>query len=188
MPSIKDFEKNSKTKTIRGAKAHVAKGAAPKKKQQRRPGRDAAAIEEHDFVEDTVMTENKPPQQPKADQPIFTADAHEETEPKVSSSSSSDAHFENDTHEGDDKIHLNFYGSELLRARAPKAFEVADAIADEWMKDGSFEALPVGHPLAQVAAQVGLRKAKDIEKKLEEKGVFMFARMGYQYAKSKLKK
>jgi hypothetical protein len=34
----------------------------------------------------------------------------------------------------------------------------------------------------------GLRKAKEMEKKLEEKGVFMMARMGLEYAKSKFNK
>lgn len=87
---------------------------------------------------------------------------------------------------GREKLHIDFYGSELLRARVPKAFEFAEAVADDWVNDGRFEGLPVGHPLAQLGAQQVLRKAKDIEKKLDEKGVFMLARVGLEYAKSKL--
>lgn len=93
-----------------------------------------------------------------------------------------------DQKDPEEKVHVQFPGSELLRAQAPKAFEVVDAIADDWMKDGRFEALPLGHPLAQIAAQKGLRKAKDIEKKLDEKGVFLLARTGLEYVKAKLKR
>lgn len=190
MPSIKDFEKENKKRAGSAASAQASAGAAGKKKTQprRRPGRDETASPE-DTVIETDSNSNQKPLDPA--KPVYTADAHEETEPTPeqmhggTGAESQDA-FGSET--GDDKIHLNFYGSELLRARAPKVFEIADAVADDWMKDGRFEALPVGHPLAQMAAQVGLRKAKDLEKKLEEKGVFMFARMGYQYAKSKLNK
>lgn len=84
------------------------------------------------------------------------------------------------------KVHLEFYGSEIIREKAPKAMELADTVADEWTKDGQFEGLPVGNPIAQMAAAKVLRKAKDVEKKLEEKGVFMMAKIGLDYVKSKI--
>ena len=87
-----------------------------------------------------------------------------------------------------EKIHLEFYGSEVIRQKAPKVMELADTVADEWMKDGQFEGLPVGNPIAQLAAAKVLRKAKDVEKKLEEKGVFAMAKMGLEYAKSEIEK
>lgn len=87
------------------------------------------------------------------------------------------------------KIHIDFYGSETLRSRAPKAFELAEAVAEEWVNDGRFEGLPVGSPLAQFAAQLGLRKAKDIEKKIEKKledtGVLMIAKSAIATARNK---
>lgn len=86
------------------------------------------------------------------------------------------------------KIHIEFPYSELVRARVPKAFEVAENVAEEWVNDGDFENIPVGHPLAQMTVAAGLRKAKEVEKKLEEKGVFAMAKMGLEYAKSKIKK
>ncbi|UXR64993.1 hypothetical protein EZJ49_01855 [Bdellovibrio bacteriovorus] len=86
------------------------------------------------------------------------------------------------------KVHLDFYGSEMIRQKAPKVMELADSVADEWVKDGQFEGLPVGNPLAQVAAAKALRKAKDVEKKLEEKGVFAMAKMGIDLIKSKIDK
>jgi hypothetical protein len=91
-------------------------------------------------------------------------------------------------HEQDEKLHLEFFGSELIRQKAPKIMDVADSVADEWVKDGQFQSIPVGHPLAQYAASKVLRKAKDVEKKLDEKGVFVMARMGLDYVKSEINK
>lgn len=85
-----------------------------------------------------------------------------------------------------EKIHLEFYGSDLLRTKAPQVMELADTVVDEWVKDGQFQGLPVGNPIAQIAAAKALRKAKDVEKKLEEKGVFIMAKMGFDYLKSKI--
>lgn len=86
------------------------------------------------------------------------------------------------------KFHLNFVGSELIRQKAPKVMDLADTVADEWVHDGKFEGLPVGNPLAQMAAAKALRTAKDVEKKLEEKGVFTLAKMGVDYVKTKIEK
>ncbi|MBX2987013.1 MAG: hypothetical protein KF802_03865 [Bdellovibrionaceae bacterium] len=90
------------------------------------------------------------------------------------------------------KVHLDFYGSETLRAKAPKAFEFAEAVADDWVNDGRFEGLPVGHPLAQFAAQVSFRKAKDLEKKLEQKleetGVLSIAKSVLENARTRLQR
>lgn len=83
------------------------------------------------------------------------------------------------------KIHLEFYGSEALRQKAPQAFELAEAVAEEWVKDGNFQKLPISSPLAQLVAAVGLQSAKRVEKKLEEKGVITMAKMGFEFAKTK---
>lgn len=78
-------------------------------------------------------------------------------------------------------------GYEMMREKAPKVAEVADAIYDQWKKDGDFQGLPLPiPPLAQVAVGLGLRKAKDLEKKLDEKGVFTAAKMGVEFAKMKV--
>lgn len=91
-------------------------------------------------------------------------------------------------HQEKEKIHLNFYGSELIRQKAPKVMELADTVAQEWVDDGKFEGLPVGNPIAQMAAAKALRTAKDVEKKLEEKGVITMAKMGVDFVKSKIEK
>jgi hypothetical protein len=85
------------------------------------------------------------------------------------------------------KVHIEFPYSDMIRAKVPKAFEVAEIVATDWVNNGNFENVPVGHPVAQMTVAAGLRKAKEVEKKLEEKGVFMMAKMGLAYAKSKIK-
>ncbi|WP_413560678.1 hypothetical protein [Bdellovibrio sp. HCB209] len=87
-----------------------------------------------------------------------------------------------------EKTHLEFYGSEIIRQKAPKVMEIADTVVDEWKHDGNFDSIPVGHPLAAMAAGRALRKAKEVEKKLEEKGVFAMAKMGVDYVKSEIDK
>ena len=96
--------------------------------------------------------------------------------------------FGDEPSEDNAKVHLDFYGSELIRQKAPKAMELADTVAEEWVRDGQFEGLPVGNPIAQIVAAKALRKAKDVEKKLEEKGVFIMAKMGFDYLKAKIDK
>lgn len=66
------------------------------------------------------------------------------------------------------KVEINFAGSELLRSRFPKPFEVAEAVATAWSGDAKFDHLPISHPLANWAAQKGLLKAKELEKKVSE--------------------
>ena len=88
----------------------------------------------------------------------------------------------------DKKIKIEFPYSELLRAQAPKVFatveEVANNVTQQWKKDEKFENIGMPHPLAELAATQILEKAKKVEKKLEEKGVFSLAKMGIAIAKA----
>lgn len=174
MPTIKDFE------TKHGKTRHAPKHAGAKKtksKNHRRPGRETSPAE----AEEAIMQVDETV--PHADETVKLSDEAVKVADQAAKETE-DAGAKTD----DGKVHLHFYGSDILKAKAPKAFELAETIADEWVKDGRFEGLPVGHPLAQLAAAYGLRKAKNVEKKLEEKGVFMMARMGLEYAKTKLQK
>lgn len=165
MPTIKDYE-------------------SKKKKARRRPGREEveAAVEEsheelvemaEEIVEETAETVRKAQETTeKAEEPVQAA------------AETSDA----EEMSGRKKVHIEFPYSDLVRAKVPKAFEVAENVAEEWVNDGNFENVPVGHPLAQLTVAAGLRKAKEVEKKLEEKGVFAMAKMGLEYAKSKINK
>ncbi|PWU16205.1 MAG: hypothetical protein C5B49_10830 [Bdellovibrio sp.] len=67
-----------------------------------------------------------------------------------------------------DRVEIHFRGSEMLRSRFPKPFELAEEVATQWVHNGDFENLPIGHPLGQWAAQQGLQRAKNLEKRLME--------------------
>lgn len=85
-----------------------------------------------------------------------------------------------------EKVKIEFPYSEVLREKAPRAFEVAENVATQWKNNEKFENIGLSHPLAEIAAVKTLEKAKLVEKKLEEKGVFAIAKMGTEIAKSKL--
>ncbi len=131
------------------------------KKPKRRPGRDPV---EENKVEEEIITSSS------AD---FTSE-------------STGAGKKMDTDQK--KVELNFYGSEIIKNKAPQVFEFAETVATDWVNNGRFENIPISHPLAKAATAYGLRKAKNVEKKLEEKGVFMLAKVGYDYLQSKIMK
>lgn len=83
-------------------------------------------------------------------------------------------------------VKIEFPYSELIRAKVPKAFEVVEKAATDWKNEGDFTDLGIGHPLAGIVASQALQKAKDVEKKLEEKGVISMAKMGIEIAKSQV--
>ncbi len=85
-----------------------------------------------------------------------------------------------------EKVTIEFPYSELIRAKAPKAFDVAEKVATDWKNEGDFTDLGIGHPVAEIVASQALKKAKDVEKKLEEKGVFSIAKMGFEIAKAQV--
>lgn len=184
MPSVKDFENKNEQAAATTAAAVDESSAKKSTRPRRRPGRDDVQAGEIAPDEASVHDDVEP---------AVTAGLHSDEAPAAGSADRDAAEPANEPASGEpapeepaQKVEINFPYSELLRAKVPQAFDLAEAVATDWVHDGRFEALPVGHPLAQLAAQVGFRKAKDLEKKLEEKGVFMLARVGYQYAKSKL--
>ncbi|MEK6774332.1 MAG: hypothetical protein AABY64_10350 [Bdellovibrionota bacterium] len=97
-------------------------------------------------------------------------------------------HEESSTAPDRKKVKLEFYGSDILKQKAPTAFELAENVAEEWVNDGRFEDIPVESPLAKAFATYSLRKAKKIEKKLEEKGVIALVKIGIDYAQSKMRR
>lgn len=85
-----------------------------------------------------------------------------------------------------EKVTIEFPYSDILRSKAPKAFDVAEKVATDWKNEGDFTDLGIGHPVAEIVASQALQKAKDVEKKLDEKGVFTMAKMGLEIAKSQV--
>ena len=178
MPEIKKYDGKKKKHSSHGGK--------------RRPHHEAS----HDHDEETyaptgdVVEAGEEINTEAVNEGIAEARATAEGMPteEVAMEQEAHAHHSDHTHheEAPQKVHLDFYGSDIIREKAPKVMEIADTVADEWVKDGQFEGLPVGNPLAQMATAKVLRKAKDVEKKLEEKGVFMMAKIGLDYVKSKI--
>jgi hypothetical protein len=156
MPSVKEFKKSQKVQSSEpiedtATELHEASQEHHKRDKahaKRRPGREAQA-------------ENKTA---AAAEPV---EVHVETTPAEPQEDLSDLHSD----DGKKKIEISFAGSEILRAKLPKPFAVAEAVATDWVNDGKFEDLQIGHPLAQMAASAGLKKAKAFEKKLVESGV-----------------
>lgn len=169
MPSIHNYEKKTAKKAKHEAVAPVKKHTTHK--PRRRPGR------EQEVKADMGNSENaqgKKHENVQAES--ILSEEHKEQEQQ------------SQTGPERKKVQIEFYGSEIIKAKAPKAFELAENVAEEWINDGDFKSIPIEHPLAQQVASLGLQKAKTLEKKLEEKGVFMIAKMGIELAKSKLKK
>ena len=87
-----------------------------------------------------------------------------------------------------EKVKIDFPFSDAVRAQIPKVFETAESVATEvkhqWKTEGDFSNLGLPHPMADMVAKEALQKAKQVEKKLEEKGVFSLAKMGIDIAKS----
>ena len=84
------------------------------------------------------------------------------------------------------KIKIEFPYSEVVRSKIPKAFDVAEKVVTDWKNEGDFTELGLPHPLAEAVATQALKKVKEVEKKLEEKGVFTMAKMGLEIAKSQI--
>lgn len=87
-----------------------------------------------------------------------------------------------------EKVKIDFPFSDTVRSQIPKVFETAENVATEvkhhWNNEGDFSNLGLPHPVADYVATQALQKAKQVEKKLEEKGVFNIAKMGFEIAKS----
>ena len=186
MPSIKDFENKANKKTSEDDSLDLETKSKKSRSPRRRPGRDEA--EEVSSEENTVKAETAEEAAEAFDSfnPTHLEADHEtlrEMEQETASASEEKKESPFKT------IHVKLMGKDLLTIETPeKLVELADTVVEDWKNDGPFEALPVGNPIAQLVAAKGLRKAKDLEKKLEEKGVFAMAQMGLAVIKSKLKK
>lgn len=87
-----------------------------------------------------------------------------------------------------EKIKIEFPYSNVIRDQIPKAFEIAETVANQWKNNEKFENIGLAHPIAEIAAVKTLEKAKSVEKKLEEKGVFAIAKIGTDIAKAQVSK
>lgn len=156
MPTTRDFQKKYGHQK-KAAHYDVDEPTEKPSRAKRRPGRE-------DVEEPTPAKAKKV----KAEAPVEEHDEEFETEHENIEELEADA--EAPAHE--DRIEIQFRGSELLRARFPKSFELAEEVATQWIHGGDFENLPISHPLGQWAAQRGLLKAKSLEQKVVESPLF----------------
>lgn len=155
MPTTKEFKSK-----LNGKKHAKARGIDDEEDF------DADAEEETEDKETPRMAESRPQRRPGRAEKV--AKSHEEDDSDFQATSEEDLEAEFEEDDSKEKIEIKFQGSELLRSKFPRPFKVAEAVATDWVHGGKFENLPVGHPLAQWAAQKGLTKAKEIEKKVLE--------------------
>lgn len=197
MPSVKDHDSKKKKKH-----PHVHH-AVSKKAANERLQADEADEGETEVVLDKPKTEKRRPSQLEADavetksQPVDSAEEFQ-TSSKSSSSATSSSSSSVDDKGADpesfqsfseaSKFELNFPGSFLLKTKIPKAFDLAERVAGDWVNDRKFESLPVGHPLAQILAAKVLTKAKSLEKNVLNSTPVTLAKIGLAYAKSKIKR
>ena len=55
----------------------------------------------------------------------------------------------------EEEVRVEFPYSDLVRAYVPKAMEMADKVATDWKKDGSFNNLGIDNPYANMAVSLG---------------------------------
>lgn len=144
MPSVKDF-KNTSKQSKENKEASSVEEKVTRPKNARRPGKES---EESDIRVIEV-------EEGEVKAAAATESATEEATEQAHSFASADQA---------SRVEVQFYGSEVLRARFPKPFELVESVATDWVNDGKFEGLPVGHPLLQFFAAKGLQKAKEVEK------------------------
>jgi hypothetical protein len=178
MPHLKDY---TAKKSNKSAKAMAAKHSKPAK---RRPGRDIESAPEEvaeDHEETTEVThlemvtsEQEAIQVEATGQDTANIDTSA-TESEIKESSTSTESFEahqqaTDEVNSEETVDpLSFPYSDLVKYRAPKAFAIAERVLNDWKKDGDFKSLPLENPLANYAVGTTLRKAKVIEKDIQNK-------------------
>lgn len=188
MPSIEDFKKSQNAKGSGSKSKKASSGVSPssgKKARQRRPGRDSA-VQEPSKGEFQAQVEVVEVDSLRAGAETGSSGSSHSAQGQGSGSGSAASSAAGSGNSGSfgsgsggttgsehepeapPRVEVSFYGSELLRARFPQPFNLVEQIATDWVHDGRFEGLPVGHPLLQVAASQGLRRAKELEKEILE--------------------
>lgn len=181
MPSVKDYKSKkphhaSGKPERRDKTTDFAKAMAPRS-AKRRPGREAkvdqdikrhqefAATAESDLQ--IVDVESGETQSPRHDEPELSA-AAENLADESPAEEMSGYETETENTSQTNKIHIDFFGSQVLRSRFPKVFSNLESVATDWVHGGDFKDLQVGHPLADFVATTGLKRAKELEKQILE--------------------
>lgn len=142
--------------------AHAHDQEAGVKAARRRPGRDPeeASVGEGKLTDAGVRSEAA---KTESIRPETTRSESGNSESRNSDSRNSDS-----PNSDSQKIEIQFFGSEFLRAKFPEPFDIAEAVASDWGQKAEFSNLPIRNELARAWVQVGLKKAKSIEKQVLE--------------------
>ena len=195
MPSIKDFDKKKK-------KTHKKSSSAERTDSKRShdnnsPEADNSFLNASDdnnnhnreATDDYIKSQQRRPSKIETGSEAPTDFASKEIhEPPRSKSEDQDPAESFQSFSEPESFELQFPGSFIVKEKAPKVFDLAERIAGDWINDGKFEALPVGHPLAQILAAKTLAKAKSLEKNVLSSSPVILAKMGLEYAKAKIKR
>jgi hypothetical protein len=168
MANIKDFErrKNSSNSTDntnnsadKSADALAASADSEQTRPRRRPASEGLSTAEVKVVdvESGIQSHSTHIKQDAA----TSVEASPEEEVVVTSDSIS-------AETQGPKVEIHFTGSELIRAKFPRPFDIVEKVATDWVNNGDFSKIPLGHPLAEYAAQEGLKQAKKLEKQILE--------------------
>lgn len=179
MPSIKDFDKRKKKGHKKTNSIHSVKSEPEDKPPEAgfSSEYDVELKSSSDEIKGSTKTQQRRPGKIDESEQDQMAKEDSTVGPESFQSFSDPEPFE-----------LQFPGSHLLKEKAPKAFGLAERIAGDWINDGRFEALPVGNPLAQILASKALLKAKNLEKNMLNSTPIALAKIGLEYAKSKIKR
>lgn len=165
MPTTSHFKRKQSGKSTEAGKKRSRiepEARAERHRPKRRPGREESETLHADAPE---HLEDEQDLDELEDAVTERAEHDESADSREADSDRESVEHDAEEQQGE-KVEIQFKGSELLRAKFPKSFELAEVVATHWLQDGDFEGLPIGHPLGQWAAQQSLLRAKRIEKKL----------------------
>ncbi|MGE0633780.1 MAG: hypothetical protein AB7O96_15305 [Pseudobdellovibrionaceae bacterium] len=193
MPTLKEFEKTGKKKKPAAPKAgkkaaswDVEEGKTKSGKSTRRPGR----------AEDTIIHSPQRKKERDMETQIDETDvkmSEDEEIPKTKKTEAADAtETETPMQETldvkEEPFSLDFPYSELVKVQFPKSFDVVEKAAKDWTQDGDFNSLPIEPAIAQFWVGEGLRRAKKVEKKLDQLGVLPLIKYQVTKIREKLQK
>ena len=135
------------------------------KKAKRRPGQESEDFASLELNENNKTKESKKIKVVEVDK-MVTSETNQTQSETTQAQAKTQDQTQAKAQAEKTKVEINFSGSEAIRSKFPQAFNLAEAVATEWVNDGSFEKLPVNNEKAQLAMQQSLRKAKDLEKKV----------------------
>ena len=183
MPSIKDFDLKKKKAQKKKSSSNV------ENRKKEVPEQSVSPHSEYDVDSETASDSNNTDAKVQQRRPSKMPDRQDETSNNGTATNTFEPGPESyQSFSEPEPFELHFPGSFLLKAKAPKTFDLAERIAGEWVNDGTFEALPVGHPLAQILAAKALVKAKSLEKNVLNSTSVTLVKMGLVYAKAKIKR